>query len=60
MDVSTLVIWGEKDQALMKSNLDGLEDYIPDLTIKRIPESSHWVIHEYPELVNKYLKEFIK
>ncbi|RPA69973.1 alpha/beta hydrolase [Cyclobacteriaceae bacterium YHN15] len=50
----------EKDQALMKSNLDGLEDYIPDLTIKRIPEGSHWVIHEYPELVNKYIKEFIK
>jgi epoxide hydrolase 4 len=60
VDIPTLVIWGEKDQALMKSNLDGLEDYIPDLTIKRIPEGSHWVIHEYPELVNKYIKEFIK
>ena len=58
--VPTLVIWGEKDRAMVATNLDGLGKYIPDLTIKRIPDGSHWVVHEKPELVNKYIREFIE
>ncbi len=58
--VPTLVIWGEKDRYLLTSNLDGLEKYVPDLTIKRIPGGSHWVIHEKPALVNAYIREFIE
>ena len=50
----------EKDRYLLTSNLTGLEQYVPDLTIKRIADGSHWVIYEQPELVNKYIKEFIK
>lgn len=57
--VPTLVIWGEKDTALLTSNLDGLEQYVSDLTIKRIPDGSHWVSHEQPALVNKLIREFI-
>lgn len=58
--VPTLVIWGEKDQFLLIGNLEGLENYVPNLTIKRIPDGSHWVIHEKPELVNSYIRQFIK
>ena len=57
--VPTLVIWGEKDTALLTGNLVGLDQYVPQLTIKRIPEGSHWVIHEKPELINGYIREFI-
>jgi pimeloyl-ACP methyl ester carboxylesterase len=57
--VPTLVIWGENDQAILIENLNGLEDYVPDLIIKRIPEGTHWVVHKFPDLVNQYLKEFI-
>lgn len=57
--VRTLVIWGEKDRALLPGNLEGLDRFVPDLTIRRIPEGSHWVIHEQPELVNRYLREFL-
>ena len=46
--VPTLVIWGEKDTALVKENLDGLEAYVPDLTVKRVPDGTHWLIHEQP------------
>ncbi len=41
--VPTLVIWGEKDTALLIGNLDGLDKVVPHLTIKRIPNGSHWV-----------------
>ena len=56
----TMVIWGEQDQALLTGNLDGLAEYIEDLTVKRIPDGTHWVIHEQPELVNSLIREFIK
>ena len=58
--VPTLVIWGEKDTALLTGNLEGLDKFVPNLTIKRIPEGTHWVIHEKPELVNSYIRDFIK
>ena len=57
--VPTLVIWGEQDRALLTGNLDGLEEYIEDLTVKKIPGGSHWVIHEQPELVNTLIRDFI-
>jgi pimeloyl-ACP methyl ester carboxylesterase len=58
--VPTLVIWGEQDQALLTGNLDGLEDYVADLTVKRIPDATHWVVHEQPELVNSLIRHFIR
>jgi len=58
--VPTLVVWGEKDKYLLTGNLESLEKYVPDLTIKRIPDGSHWVIHEKPGLVNSYIREFIE
>jgi pimeloyl-ACP methyl ester carboxylesterase len=57
--VPTLVIWGEKDEALLIGNLEGLDAFVPDLTVKRIPDGSHWVIHEKPGLVNSYIRDFI-
>ena len=57
--VPTLVIWGEKDVALTLGNLEGLDAYVPDLTIRRIPDGTHWVVHEQPALVNGHIREFI-
>ena len=57
--VPTLVIWGEQDTALLTGNLDGLDAFVPNLTIRRIPDGTHWVVHEKPELVNRYIREFI-
>jgi pimeloyl-ACP methyl ester carboxylesterase len=57
--VPTLVIWGEKDTALLTGNLDGLDQFIPDLTIRRVPEGTHWVVHEKPVEVNRHIREFL-
>ena len=57
--VPTLVIWGEKDAALVKENLDGLDQYVPDLTVHRIPDGTHWVVHEQPAEVTRHIREFI-
>jgi pimeloyl-ACP methyl ester carboxylesterase len=56
----TLVIWGMKDTALLPGNLRGLEKYVPHLTVKEIPDASHWVAHEEPEVVNEAIEEFLE
>ncbi len=58
--VPTLVLWGEKDRYLLRGNLDGLEKFVPDLTVRRFPNASHWVIHEQPTLINSAIREFLE
>lgn len=53
------VIWGERDQALRPVLLDGLEQFITDLKIERLPEASHWVNHEQPHKVNQLIRRFL-
>lgn len=54
--VPTLVIWGERDRALPKSLLNGLEDFVTDLRLERIADGTHWVVHEQPEHVNLLIR----
>ena len=56
----TLVIWGEKDPYILTGNLDGLERYVPKLTVERIPDATHWVVHEKPALVIDDIRKFLK
>lgn len=57
--VPTLVIWGERDTALLPANLDGLAEFVPDLTVRRMADADHWVVHQKPQLVNGYIREFV-
>jgi pimeloyl-ACP methyl ester carboxylesterase len=49
--VPTLVVWAERDLALLPTLLDGLDAFVPELTIVRVPEATHWIIHEQPARV---------
>jgi epoxide hydrolase 4 len=55
----TLVIWGEADIALPPSLLDGLEEYVPQLRVVRVPGASHWIVHEQPALVVREIGAFL-
>ena len=57
--VPTLVIWGERDPHLLTTNLDGLDALVPDLTVRRVPDGTHWVIHEQPQAVIGYMRAFM-
>ncbi len=59
LEVPTLMIWGEKDDALGKELTYGTEAYVRDFQIKYIPNCSHWVQQEQPSLVNQYMREFL-
>jgi epoxide hydrolase 4 len=60
IEVSTLMIWGENDTFLGKELTYGTENYVQDFQIKYIPNCSHWVQQEQPELVNQYMREFLR
>ncbi len=56
----TLLIWGEDDSALGKELTYDMDEYFTDsFEIKYIPQCSHWVQQEQPELVNQHLLEFL-
>ena len=59
LEVPTLMIWGEKDTALGTELTYGTASYVSNLQIKYIPECSHWVQQEQPQLVNQYMREFL-
>lgn len=47
----TLVIWAEDDTALPIGLIDGLDAFVPDLRLVRVPGATHWIIHERPQFV---------
>ena len=60
LEVPTLMIWGENDTALGKELTYDTAAYVRDFQIKYIPNCGHWVQQEQPELVNQYMREFLR
>jgi pimeloyl-ACP methyl ester carboxylesterase len=56
--VPTLVVWGLGDTALPKALLDGLEEFVSDLRVERVPDATHWIVHEQPQRVAALLGAF--
>jgi pimeloyl-ACP methyl ester carboxylesterase len=59
IEVPTLVLWGMLDKALLPGLIEGLEGYVPQLSLHRIAQATHWLIHEQPELVKQHLASFL-
>jgi pimeloyl-ACP methyl ester carboxylesterase len=55
--VPTTVLWGMADTALAPGLLEGLEQWVPQLNLIRVPEGSHWIVHEQPERVAALVAE---
>jgi pimeloyl-ACP methyl ester carboxylesterase len=48
----TLLIWGDNDVALDVTLTEGLDAFVADLTLHRLPGISHWVEHDAADRVN--------
>ena len=59
LQVPTLMIWGENDKFLGKELTYDTQVYVKDFQLKYIPNCSHWVQQEKPDLVNQYMREFL-
>lgn len=58
VSVPTFVLWAMDDVALLPELLDGLGDWIPRLTIEKVPGATHWIVHERPDFVAQRLGRF--
>jgi len=56
--VPTLVLWGERDTALLPGCVEGLDAVVPDLKLVRVPEASHWIARERTDLVIREIEAF--
>jgi pimeloyl-ACP methyl ester carboxylesterase len=48
------------DVALPPELIEGLDQYIPRLTLQKVEGASHWIVHEQPELVAARLADFLR
>jgi pimeloyl-ACP methyl ester carboxylesterase len=55
----TLVLWGMDDAALPPGLIEGLDDYVSQLTLEKVDGASHWIIHERPQFVAQRLGRFL-
>lgn len=54
-----LFILANRDSALPPFMSKGMERHIPNLTRREV-DASHWALWQTPEVVNKFLKEWIE
>lgn len=59
IDTPTLLLWGEADTALLKETTYGTDRYVSRLTLRYLPQVSHWVQQEAPETVNAMLEAWL-
>ncbi|MDU9003426.1 alpha/beta fold hydrolase [Sedimentitalea todarodis] len=46
-----LLIWGDRDTALLPEATTGLEAFAPNLTRITLPDLDHWLIHQDPQAI---------
>jgi len=59
IETPTLMVWGEQDTALGRELAEGTDGYVTDLTLRYLPDASHWVQQDQPEVVNAMLTAFL-
>lgn len=59
LTIPTLVIWAMDDHALSKRNIEGLEEWVADLTLEKIPDCGHFLTWQAPDRVNAAMERFL-
>ncbi len=54
------IIWGEQDAFLGKPLAERATRLCKTADIYYVPEASHWITHDTPDIVNQHLSEFFK
>jgi pimeloyl-ACP methyl ester carboxylesterase len=59
VNLPTLVLWGMEDAALLPGLVNGLDTYVPRLTLEKVDGATHWIVHERPKFVAQRLGHFL-
>ncbi len=57
--VPTLVIWATDDLALRPCLIEGLDEYVDDLTLVKVADCGHFVPWEAPDAVNTAMTDWL-
>jgi pimeloyl-ACP methyl ester carboxylesterase len=55
IETPTLMLWGVQDTALSRETTNGTDEHVANLTLRFLPDASHWVQQDAPEQVNAML-----
>jgi epoxide hydrolase 4 len=58
--VPTLAIWGMRDEALLPGLLQGLDEYVQELTVVRIDDAGHLPMRSHPAAVSSAIRDFLR
>jgi pimeloyl-ACP methyl ester carboxylesterase len=56
----TMLIWGQRDPVFVPEVFEDFAEWVPDLRLEKIPEASHFVQADAPDIVNKLIIEFAR
>lgn len=59
LTIPTLVIWALDDHALSPRNIEGLDEFVDDLTLETIPDCGHFLTWQAPDRVNAAMQAFL-
>lgn len=59
LTIPTLLIWAMEDKALSPSNIEGIEEFVPDIQIERVADCGHFVTWEKPDAVIAAMERFL-
>ncbi len=59
VDLPTMVIYPEADPYVRPAAHAGLEHFVRNLTFRPVKDGTHWIAEQHPELVNRYIREFL-
>ena len=59
VEVPTLVIWGMLDPFQLPELLNGLDAYVPALTLLQIEDAGHYPMRTHPEEVTRAIRLFL-
>ena len=59
LTIPTLVIWAMDDLALPPANIEGLDEYVTDLSLEKVAGCGHFVPWEAPGAVNSAMDAFL-
>ena len=57
--VPTLILWGDRDSAIVPELADDSAALCDDVRLVRFPSATHWLAHEEPARVNEQLIRFL-
>ncbi|HET6763382.1 MAG TPA: alpha/beta hydrolase [Longimicrobiaceae bacterium] len=55
----TLVVWGDRDRHLRRQMVGQMGRWVPNLHVRHLPDASHWVPAEEPELLATTIADFL-